>query len=86
MDRRQGPYQEEEEAWVSVELESTEQDVVDEVRVAVVVLLVTVLCAALLEHMSVTGNMYIEPQNDDTFLATVTVTDTTCSRCVSFIS
>ena len=31
---------------------------VDEVKVTVVVLSVTVLCAALLEHMNVTGDMY----------------------------
>ena len=46
------------EAWVSVKLESTKQDLVDEVKVTVVVLSVTVLCAALLEHMNVTGDMY----------------------------
>ena len=46
------------EAWVSVKLESTKQDLVDEVKVTVVVLSVTVLCAALLEHMNVTGETY----------------------------
>ena len=55
---------------MSVKLESTEQDLVDEVKVTVVVLSITVLCAA--QHMKVTGNMYIESQNDNTFLALVT--------------
>ena len=63
---------------MSVKLESTEQDFVDEVKVTVVVPSVAVLCAALLEHMNVTGDMYNESQ-DDTFLALINVTDTTCS-------
>ena len=43
---------------MSVKLESTEQDLDDEVRETVVVLLVAALCATFL------GNMYIESQDD----------------------
>jgi len=65
--RHSGPYQG--EAWVGVMLESTEQDVV--------LPLGTVLCKALLEH--VTGDEYNESQDDNTFLALFTFTDTTCN-------
>ena len=61
-DRHSGPYQE--EAQVSVKLESTELDLVDEVKVTVVV---------------PSGDVHNESQNDDTFLTLFTVTDTTCS-------